>query len=641
MHPTVTAVVRGEPVEQDSWESFWEHLRSGRVGHGELAALLAAMTAGEPGAPTLHALVASLDRGPTAAGHRYRGAVNLVGSGGGTATFNISTAAAFVAAAMGVRIVKSGSGGFSSRYGSLDLLSRLGVPTTRSHEETQAAVCRNGIAFTGSFVYPPEIATLLHGVRPLDVRVLGRCVNVLGPFLAELQVDVQITGVSSPRLLPLYRLLASSGPSGQYWLCSNDAGIDELSSTAVNRILVTGGRPGGEPGHDEPGHDEVVDPHLLGFGPGTVEQLRPRSDGRELVRHFLDVLDGVGPPAAVDTVCLNAAATAVAAGVTADWADAVRGARRTMRAGEARRLAIGLRRPHRKAGSDGSGGPDRPGGSGSPGGFFTARPGGGEPGLALFLVAGDPPLDELADIVQALDEEGVDCLELAVPFPDSLTDGPVIRRSAQRALDRSVGLAETLRFVEDLRPRLRHLRIALLLDWRHTVRPAGLTATTRAVAAVGADGVLLHGLPPRLAPAYHDAATAAALPVVATCYATSTPDVRTAAARAAGAYVYLVPRPGRSGTTPSEGFGRLGDVVSDLRRQARAPIAVGFGVRGRDDVRTLAALGADAVVVGTAAVERVERAHAAGGDPVATLAGLARDLRPRPGVHHRSGTRVS
>jgi acyl carrier protein len=53
--------------------------------------------------------------------------------------------------------------------------------------------------------------------------------------------------------------------------------------------------------------------------------------------------------------------------------------------------------------------------------------------LALFLNAGDPAFDVLERIVLALDEEGVDCLELAVPFPDSPTDGPTIRRSARRA----------------------------------------------------------------------------------------------------------------------------------------------------------------------------------------------------------------
>ena len=62
----------------------------------------------------------------------------------------------------------------------------------------------------------------------------------------------------------------------------------------------------------------------------------------------------------------------------------------------------------------------------------------GRPGLALFLNCGDPPLDVFKELVLALDEAKVDCLELAIPFPNSPSDGPVIRESASRALERGV-----------------------------------------------------------------------------------------------------------------------------------------------------------------------------------------------------------
>ncbi|QLQ36635.1 tryptophan synthase subunit alpha [Micromonospora robiginosa] len=255
--------------------------------------------------------------------------------------------------------------------------------------------------------------------------------------------------------------------------------------------------------------------------------------------------------------------------------------------------------------------------------FFAGRRG-AAPGLAVFLTAGDPPVDRLAELVELLDERGVDCLELAVPFPDSVTDGPVLRRAARRALDRGTDADEVLAFVAQVRPRLRRTRIALLADWRHTVRPVGERAFVRRVADAGADGLLVHALPPRLRAAHLAHAADAGLPVVTTCYATSSASVRAAAARDAGAYVYLVATHGRSGTAPERGYGALRAAVDGLRAAGSAPIAVGFGVRDAADVRQIGAAGADAAVVGTAAALAVERTERTGQD---LLAGFDTFLR--------------
>lgn len=240
-------------------------------------------------------------------------------------------------------------------------------------------------------------------------------------------------------------------------------------------------------------------------------------------------------------------------------------------------------------------------------------------GLALFLNAGDPPLPVLADLIRMLDEQRVDCLELAVPFPDSITDGPVIRRSADRALAAGVELGDVLDLVTLVRPDLRHLRIAVLADWSYTVRPAGIDEVVKNVAGAGADGLLLHGLPPRLRPAYYDVAATAGLPVVATCYATSPPVVRDEAADHASAYLYLVAAYGRSGRAPAGGYGQLAPVLSELRAKAHVPIAVGFGVSSRADLAELSRVGADAAVVGSAGVAHVEHAIAGGGDVVVEM----------------------
>ena len=62
----------------------------------------------------------------------------------------------------------------------------------------------------------------------------------------------------------------------------------------------------------------------------------------------------------------------------------------------------------------------------------------GEKALVLFVTAGDPPLDQLPAILDALQEGGADVIELGLPFSDPIADGPTIQASSQRALDRGV-----------------------------------------------------------------------------------------------------------------------------------------------------------------------------------------------------------
>jgi tryptophan synthase alpha chain len=258
--------------------------------------------------------------------------------------------------------------------------------------------------------------------------------------------------------------------------------------------------------------------------------------------------------------------------------------------------------------------------------FFAGRQP-GTTGLVTFLNAGDPPMDVLEDLVLLFDAVGVDCLELAVPFPNSVSDGPVIRRSAERALDRGIGLGEVVCFLNRIRPRLRRLRVALLADWGHTVRPLRLDRFLSRVSASGADALLIHGLPPVLRGPYYEAAGAARLPVVTTCYASSATGVLEDAARHASAYLYLVAQHGRTGATPAQGYQGLAPVIRTLRGLGGAPVAVGFGVKSKAHLDELREAGADAAVVGSALVACLEQGLAEGRNPVAAAEAFLTELR--------------
>jgi tryptophan synthase alpha chain len=252
---------------------------------------------------------------------------------------------------------------------------------------------------------------------------------------------------------------------------------------------------------------------------------------------------------------------------------------------------------------------------------------GAQTGLALFLNAGDPSFEVLRQLVMALDECRIDCLELAVPFPNVVTDGPVIRRSAARALEVGADLSSTLLFVAALRPHLTHLKIVLMADWRYTVCAVGIEDFLDQVQRSGCDGALLHGVPSRVRRDYYQSARRIGLPIVTTCFVSSSPRVMEEAAADASAYLYLVSHYGRGEGASRPDPSRLAPVIGRLRQLSRAPIAVGFGVRTRADVRAVAEAGADAAIVGSACVACLERTLLAGNDPVAGIRGFVAGLR--------------
>lgn len=333
MHEALTALInRQRPVDVRMWRSFWDLLHGSRLDRGEAVALLASLSTRVPDHATLTAFLRSLEERRPQPAVRFPSAVNIVGTGGGPETFNISTAAAFTAAALGVPVIKTGSRAYSGRVGSLDLLRMLGIPLTTSYEETEAALARDGIAFAGYFVYPRELTLLAQRILPLSLRSLGRFVNSLGPFLAEMPVSAQVVGVSDQSLLPCLQHIAGHTDRA-VWLCVNDLGIDELVSFAQNVVHANDGSAATR-----------LTGRELGLTPGTIDDIRRSGDTQASVtEHFLAVLSGRGGRVATQTVCLNAAALAVASGRIGTWPDAIAAAAASLHDGAVLRLASRLR----------------------------------------------------------------------------------------------------------------------------------------------------------------------------------------------------------------------------------------------------------------------------------------------------------
>jgi anthranilate phosphoribosyltransferase len=335
VHPAVIALLSGQDVRSETWRSYWDDLESGLLDRDQSVALLASLATTLPRSDTLAAFIASLDERRPTGPPPVPGCVNVVGTGGGPSTFNLSTAASVVAAAMGVPVVKTGSRAYASQCGSLDILGQLGIRLTASTTETLDVLSDVGIAFAGTYVYPNELVTLARQILPLGLKLFGRFMNAVGPFLAAVPVAAQVTGVSDLSLVGPLRRLAPALAGRALWLIDNDCGVDELLGFTTNRVYppVDGGL---YPPPLEMG------PGTLTTGEGTLDDVAPVARS-ERIGHFLDVLSGTASPPATAALTLNAAALAVASGQWSDWPSAVSDAAAALRDGAAIDLVRRLR----------------------------------------------------------------------------------------------------------------------------------------------------------------------------------------------------------------------------------------------------------------------------------------------------------
>ncbi|WKX69262.1 hypothetical protein [Streptomyces sp. XD-27] len=363
MPDLLPALIVGDPVPVRAWSDFWDRLHTGDTPNAEALAVLTALSTRLPAAATLDALLRSLDerrasgpRGGEAMPAAWPGTVNMVGTGGGPPTVNLSTAAVLLAATLGVRIVKTGSRGHTSRTGSVDILERLGIPLASSYAQCEDGLGRHGIAFAGGFVYPVELTTLARRILPYGLKQVGGAVNTLGPLLARVPVAAQLTGIAEPHARTVLTGLVSRRAAAErrIWLLHNDLGVDELVSFADNVV-----RP-----HDGP--PLRIGPHTLrALSPaeGTLADLAPAPDGVPPETYLRELLAGRGPRAALRSIGLNAAAAAVLSGARPDWATALAAAEDALADGAALRLVERLRadRTRRPGGARGG---DRTAGAG-------------------------------------------------------------------------------------------------------------------------------------------------------------------------------------------------------------------------------------------------------------------------------------
>ena len=246
--------------------------------------------------------------------------------------------------------------------------------------------------------------------------------------------------------------------------------------------------------------------------------------------------------------------------------------------------------------------------------------------LVIYLTAQDPDDETSKRLMLAVAEAGADIIEIGIPWSDPSADGKAIQAAIHRALASGGGMTKALALCRTLRQAHPNVGI-VLFGYANPIVVMGPEAFAKAAHEAGADGVLCVDYPADEDAELTSALAKQGLDFIPLLAPTSTPARVAVAVKAASGFIYYISLTGITGTALAD-MEEPRAKVAAIRASTggKMPVAVGFGIRTPGAARAVASF-ADGVVVGSAAVEIVEKAVAAKRDPVPDLAAFVRSLR--------------
>jgi tryptophan synthase alpha chain len=242
---------------------------------------------------------------------------------------------------------------------------------------------------------------------------------------------------------------------------------------------------------------------------------------------------------------------------------------------------------------------------------FSALRARNQAAFVAYLAAGDPSLSATLDFVMALEEAGVDVIELGVPFSDPLADGIVNQMAAERALNSGATTTGVLELVRQIRAKS---QIPIVLfTYLNPVFNYGFEKFHADAAAAGVDGVLLLDLPPDEAEANAELQNSHGLKQIRLIAPTTPPARMAALGRSAEGFIYYVSREGVTGVQESLAT-NIADQVAIIKGATDVPVCVGFGISKPDQAANVARV-SDGVVVGSAIVKVIAEVGASPDGP--------------------------
>ena len=323
----IKKVEAGSDLSRQEADNAMEEILSGRSDEDTIVALLAALRAKSETVGELVGFARAMRRHAIpvfADGSRPdEMLVDTCGTGGDSSgTFNISTAAAFVAAGAGVHIAKHGNRSISSKCGSADVLEALGVSLDVPPERVGAAIHEIGIGF----LYAPALHTAMRHAMPARRRLGRTAFNLLGPLTNPAGARAQVAGVFSDKVVEKVALVLSELDVERAFVVHGAGGLDEISlagETTVGDVHRGGVRI------------YQVTPEDFGLERAPLEAISG-GDAPHNANLIRAILTGEPGPRR-DIVVANAAAAIVASGRAADFLEGAQLAATSIDSGEAQK----------------------------------------------------------------------------------------------------------------------------------------------------------------------------------------------------------------------------------------------------------------------------------------------------------------
>jgi anthranilate phosphoribosyltransferase len=300
----IEKLVRHEDLTADEAAQAMREVMEGRAAPGALAGLLAALVMKGERPEEIAGLARTMREHAVALTTAPGEVFDTCGTGGDrSGTFNVSSAAAVVVAACGVKVAKHGNRSVSSRCGSADVFEQLGVNVTAPPPVVEQTLRQANIAFFFAPTFHPSMRHAAPIRRDMGIRTTF---NLLGPLTNPAGATRQIVGVPRPELTQVMARALMLLGAKRAWVVHGAGGIDEISNTGHTKVSEC---------RDGAVHTFFIHPSEFGLAKASAADLR----GGDAVENaaIVRTVFGGKPGAARDIVLFNAGAALFVAGRTA------------------------------------------------------------------------------------------------------------------------------------------------------------------------------------------------------------------------------------------------------------------------------------------------------------------------------------
>jgi len=312
LRASLLRLMRGENLQRAEATSLLDALLDGAATDAQIAAALVALAVKGETVEELAGMAAAMRARAVSINARHTAFIDTAGTGSSYAkTFNVSTAAAFVIAGAGLHVAKHGSRAATSKSGSADVLTALGVRVTTSPQTSEKCLNEIGICFMFAPLYHQATARVAIVRRELGVHTTF---NLLGPLTNPAGAPFQIIGVWHPALVELLaRALVELGTQ-RAWIVHGEDGLDEIT-LAQSTIVAEA--------HNGSVRSFEIAPEDFGLERTPITHLRG-GDAETNAAIICSVLDGSRRDEARALVVINAAAALFIGGIVNDLYSAAR-----------------------------------------------------------------------------------------------------------------------------------------------------------------------------------------------------------------------------------------------------------------------------------------------------------------------------